>query len=72
MITSYSRGYKIIYINDGVWIYEDDGTIFDDSRPCRNCGEFPLKTGEDYCLGHLKGIRNACCGHGIKGEEYKE
>jgi hypothetical protein len=69
MIISYSRGNKIIYKNNK-WYY-DDGSIFNNSKPCKRCNKMPLENGEDACLGHIKGIENACCGHGIdKGYKF--
>jgi len=35
-------------------------------RPCAACGLKRLRTGEDPCLGHLPGVLNACCGHGVE------
>jgi hypothetical protein len=64
MITSYSRGHKIEYINNK-WIYFDNKQLFDDSRPCKRCGRMPDKDGYDACLGHIQGITAACCGHGV-------
>lgn len=32
--------------------------------PCPRCGEGRLDGGEDACLGHLPGVKYACCGHG--------
>jgi hypothetical protein len=64
MITSYSRGHKIEYINNK-WIYSDNKQSFDDSRPCKRCGKTPGKDGNDACLGHIQGITAACCGHGV-------
>ncbi len=38
-------------------------------RPCKKCGEYPNREGDDFCLGHLGKVLNACCGHG-KDEGY--
>jgi hypothetical protein len=65
MITSYSRGHKIEYVNKK-WVYSDDKQLFDDSRPCKRCGRMPTKDGYDACLGHVDGIASACCGHGVE------
>ena len=35
-----------------------------EKKPCKRCGKPPNKGGEDACLGHLPGVRFACCGHG--------
>lgn len=53
----------------GSAVYED-GTPFDDLKPCIKCR---LSTGPDDpdpCLGWLPSVEQACCGHGIVGEEY--
>jgi len=63
MIRSYSRGWVIVYEGDK-WLYEDTHQLYDDSRPCKKCNRFPYK-GQDACLGTLKGIASACCGHGV-------
>ncbi len=68
MIISYARGHKIIFYNNA-WLYADNRNVFDDSRPCIRCGDFPDSNGHDACLGHIKGVEFACCGHGI--DEYK-
>ena len=64
MQTSYCRGHEIVFI-DNKWLYKDTREICDDSRPCKKCNKYPLLTGEDACLGHIDGVINACCGHGI-------
>ena len=66
---SVHRGYDVVFRN-GDWYYEDGVRVDDDpDRPCARCGEAALAGGEDYCLGHLPGVANACCGHGA-GESY--
>ena len=64
MITSYTRGCKIIFMN-GVWFYLDTMTPDDNSRPCKRCGKLPIN-GYDACLGHIDGVKSACCGHGVE------
>lgn len=65
MICSYSRGHKIYY--DGkVWRYIDNNEIDTGNRACKRCGRAPLKNGYDACLGHIKGVISACCGHGVE------
>ena len=34
---------------------------------CPHCGNPPTPEGHDACLGTLKGVEYACCGHGVKG-----
>jgi len=41
-----------------------------DKLPCAKCGQVPTLEGYDACLGHLRGVLFACCGHGRKGERY--
>lgn len=62
---SYFRGHKIIYTVKTEWIYEDSGQPTDEQRPCAKCGRKPLPGGEDACLGHIEGVKSACCGHGV-------
>ena len=61
----FSRGHEIIYLND-VWIYADNFKPINDDRPCKKCGMSPTKEGHDHCLGKLKGVKHACCGHGVE------
>lgn len=64
---SYLRGHKV-YWDTKIWRYFDDDSIFDDSRPCVRCGRMPTPEGYDACLGHIKGVTSACCGHGVSEE----
>lgn len=34
--------------------------------PCPQCGDLPTPEGHDPCLGHIPGVRHACCGHGLE------
>lgn len=45
------------------WLYDDNEVSTNIRRPCPKCGYISEK--EDACLGHLPGVRNACCGHGL-------
>ena len=65
MVTSYSRGH-VIYHDNGVWRYFDINGIDNGKRPCKRCGKMPTKEGYDACLGHIDGVKSACCGHGIQ------
>lgn len=70
-VTMFKRGHKIYYDPDKKeWLYCDDHTSADVTRPCALCGHMPLENGEDYCLGHIPGVKAACCGHGVKGYGY--
>ena len=62
------RGHQIYYDSKTfTWRYADnDEAIENNERPCKRCGHLPTQEGYDYCLGHIKGAKSACCGHGIK------
>lgn len=63
MTISYSRGWEIYYDGNN-WRYSDNNQIHDNSRPCQRCGRMPTEEGHDACLGHIDGVKAACCGHG--------
>lgn len=72
MITGYSRGNPIFYIND-IWVYEDGMPLENEERPCVKCGKMPTPEGYDACLGYIEGVSSSCCGHGVeKSYEVKE
>ena len=50
------------------WVYADTGETITaaSQRPCPKCGRLPNADGTDPCLGHLPGMRAACCGHGVE------
>lgn len=66
------RGHSIEYINNE-WVYSDTKkptvSTFKD-RSCGHCNKENIPEGHDACLGTLKGIMNACCGHGVLKEAY--
>ena len=63
---SYQQGHEIIFDKgQGRWVYSDNGELASIVRPCKKCGKFPTLEGYDACLGHLDGIKSACCGHGV-------
>jgi len=67
MAYSYERGHKIIWLFDKqIWIYEDTKKKIGGKRPCIRCRKIPTKEGHDACLGKLKGVQFACCGHGVR------
>lgn len=37
---------------------------------CPKCGKKPTPEGHDACLGTLKGVKFACCGHGVPCYRY--
>lgn len=63
--SSYCRGWCIKF-QDSQWVYVDTNEPIDPFRPCCKCGELPTKDGHDFCLGTLKGVGSACCGHGVE------
>lgn len=65
IVTSYSRGHKIIYLNNE-WVYADTLESADIERPCSKCNCYPTKEGYDACLGHIEGVESACCRHGVE------
>lgn len=52
--------------NPTEYIIEEDSSLQWDGVKCQRCGRERLKTGEDPCLGHLPGVKFACCGHGTQ------
>lgn len=72
--TSTFRGHPIRFdASTGEWLFDDDGAPVKDSwkgRPCGYCGAFSPPDAPDACLGHLPGVANACCGHGVQSESY--
>lgn len=68
MAKSHHRGHEI-YWNDKeqCWKFSDLDMPVENwpHRPCVKCKKCPTKEGYDACLGHLKGVKHACCGHGV-------
>lgn len=64
------RGRKI-FAPDGMnWVSMRTGLKYKKDPPCIKCGKYPTKEGHDHCLGTLKGVKFACCGHGVPGQRY--
>ena len=59
------RGHSIVY-TDNAWMYCDTKTnvSLDPDRRCGYCGQVNTHDGHDGCLGTLRNVSNACCGHG--------
>ena len=53
-------------VHVGKYVYTDTGEDICTPRPCPKCGNLPTPEGHDPCLGHLPGVRAACCGHGVE------
>ena len=69
VVRGYEHGYPIEY--DDIkeqWVYSDTREPIMNERPCKRCGKLATPEGYDACLGHLPGVKAACCGHGIKDE----
>ena len=70
LVAGYARGNPIVTYDGHTWVYVD-GSPFDESRPCTKCAAaIPSVDLPDPCLGWLPGVANACCGHGVPGQEY--
>lgn len=65
------RGHNI-HLLEGVWVYSD--TLIPVSsmvnRKCGTCGQENTKEGHDGCIPNIKGVVNACCGHGNHRDMY--
>lgn len=73
MVTGKFRGYDIEVNEYQEWVFSDtQKPISEDKniRPCKHCNQIDTKEGYDGCLGHLKGVMNACCGHGVDSDAY--
>lgn len=72
MDNDYWRGHAIAPRRDGAFVYLSDGVPVteDPSRPCGHCHLPNRPDGHDACIGHLKDVTNACCGHGIPYHAY--
>ena len=67
MIISHRRGHKIEFdLVKYSWVYSDNKEPINNERPCTRCSKMPTKEGYDACLGFVKGIKFACCGHGVE------
>lgn len=73
MSTSKHRGHDIYYDDNTGWRYVEDGSLVSQNwltKGCKHCGKSDTGKGHDGCLGTLKGVGNACCGHGFSDEAY--
>ena len=64
-VKAYDRGHPIELNESNEWVYSDTKTICKWNRPCIRCNRKPTQEGHDSCLGTLKDVKSACCGHGI-------
>ena len=84
--TGFIRGHEVFYDGDD-WYYKDTkqlASLFQQSqRACWLCEEVPVRCTEpecddywqgfhDPCIGHVKGVMSACCGHGRKNPYWVE
>ena len=67
---THSRGHLIYTENGTNWFWDDNNEPYIDDRECINCGLKAELEGPDPCLGMLPGVKYACCGHGIPGQDY--
>lgn len=64
-IKSCSQGHELEFDFDkDQWIYSDTKESVAIVRECVKCGCKPTEKGYDSCIGFLKGVNSACCGHG--------
>lgn len=66
-------GYKAYFCHkkgeEDIKYADNNVSVFKEARPCKLCKRFPIITKNhryDACLGKLPGVKNACCGHGLK------
>jgi hypothetical protein len=71
MQKSKHRGHAIEFTNS-IWIYCDTKKPVSESieRCCGVCNCPQTDKGHDPCIGTLKHVMNACCGHGERQEAY--
>jgi hypothetical protein len=62
------RGHEIEYVHGCRWQFVDRFPLRE--RPCAACGQQVGFGAPDYCLGKLRGVRAACCGHGRSEDAY--
>ncbi|WP_300384702.1 hypothetical protein, partial [Clostridium sp.] len=67
------RGKGIYFCKeDKMWKYISDNEPTtrqnDIERGCGHCGKSFTKEDHDACISNLKGVMNACCGHGVVEE----
>lgn len=71
MYRTHIRGHLVETYNGKDWYYVDTKELYNhNDKSCVKCGLFAKHNEPDPCLGMLKDVTFACCGHGIKGEDY--
>jgi len=63
---SFERGWPIIHVVDGHWVYEDSSDPITGTRVCCHCAQKPTAEGHDACIGHIENAISVCCGHGVE------
>lgn len=64
------RGHMVI-AKGRKFTWADNGRAAIYDRPCIKCGLKAVNDkAPDPCIGYLKGVKFACCGHGIEGQAY--
>lgn len=66
------RGHDIEMLKNSKWIFSNTRKFVSENIyiKCGYCGGENTEAGNDKCLGTIKWVMNACCGHGIKSEAY--
>ena len=66
-ITSHYRGHPIEFRGRAWYFGATSKRMSDDMDiSCALCGKPPTPDGHDACLGHIEGVKHACCGHGVE------
>lgn len=68
MITSCSKGNQIYYEDSAGWhyVFNNEPISNIDCLVCPRCQKISGVNEPDICLGHIPGIKSACCGHGVE------
>lgn len=72
-IKSRVRGHEIEYNpEEARWYFTETGIPLGNPNqvPCKKCGKLPTPDGHDACLGALRDVSHACCGHGHPEDSY--
>jgi len=65
------RGNKIELDGNNEYVYSDNKQrVKDNPRPCGCCGKVRDENSHDGCIGVLRWVMNACCGHGETQKAY--
>lgn len=70
MDKGFSRGHELYSFNGIDWFYTSTNEPQYEIESCTKCGLKASQDDPDPCLGMLPGVKYACCGHGIPGQDY--